>query len=84
MGAISAKTIGNTPVSLMMYVKSCDKAIEKAVKHGATVTQPAEDKFWGDRSGQIKDPFGHLWTFGTVIEVLSVKEVKKRMKAMGM
>lgn len=59
--------LGATPVTLHVYSENCDKAIEKAAKAGATVTMPAQDMFWGDRYGQVQDPFGHLWSFATHI-----------------
>lgn len=82
-GAVSARTLKGSPVINMVYVKDCDKAVAKAVKHGATVTRPAEDQFWGDRNAQIQDPFGHLWTLAQRVEDLSAKEIKKRMAKLG-
>ena len=50
---------------LHLEVPDCDAAIAKASAAGATVTMPAADMFWGDRYGQVKDPFGHQWSFST-------------------
>jgi PhnB protein len=55
--------LGGTGVTLHQYVPDADAAIAKAAAAGATVTMPAQDMFWGDRYGQIKDPFGHTWSF---------------------
>jgi PhnB protein len=54
---------GATSVTLHQYVPNADAAIARAAAAGATVIMPAQDMFWGDRYGQIKDPFGHLWSF---------------------
>ena len=54
---------GPSPVTLHLCVDNCDAAITRAAAAGATVTMPAVDMFWGDRYGQIVDPFGHAWSF---------------------
>lgn len=64
-GGVSRTPSGPTPVTLHLCVKNCDAAIEKAVKAGATVSMPATDMFWGDRYGQVTDPFGHSWSYGS-------------------
>src|SRR6266436_9734080 len=61
MGHPSAETIGASPVSLYVYVPYCDKIFEKAVAEGAKIQRPVEDQFYGDRSGFLRDPFGHYW-----------------------
>jgi PhnB protein len=55
--------LGGSSITLHQYVPSADAAIAKAAEAGATVTMPAQDMFWGDRYGQVKDPFGHTWSF---------------------
>jgi PhnB protein len=55
--------LGATPVTLHQYVPDADASIARAAKAGATVTMPAQDMFWGDRYGQVRDPFGHTWSF---------------------
>jgi uncharacterized glyoxalase superfamily protein PhnB len=67
--------------SFFMYVPKVDKTIEKAVKAGAQVIMPAQDMFWGDRHGRVKDPFGNLWAIASRFEKVSSKEMKVRMKA---
>ena len=53
---------------LHQYVRDCDAAIQRAADAGATVTMPAQDMFWGDRYGQVKDPYGHQWSFATPLK----------------
>lgn len=62
-GGVSRAPAGPSPVTLHLCVPSADAAIAKAAAAGATVTMPAEDMFWGDRYGQVADPFGHAWSF---------------------
>lgn len=62
-GGVSRAPAGPSPVTIHMCVENCDAAIDRAAKAGATVTMAAEDMFWGDRYGQILDPFGHAWSF---------------------
>jgi PhnB protein len=79
MGAISPKTLGGASGFLMIYTEDCDAMIAKAVAAGAKVLQAAKDQFYGDRTGQIEDPFGHRWGIATHLEDLSHEEVKARM-----
>jgi len=76
----SPQTLKGTPVSFTIYVKDADAAFKKAVRAGARVKQPVEDKFYGERAGCVRDPFGHHWTLMTHIEDLTVKEVTRRMQ----
>jgi uncharacterized glyoxalase superfamily protein PhnB len=62
---LSPKSRGGTSVSLHLYVENVDSAFERAVKAGCTVKMPVSDQFWGDRYGQVEDPFGHQWSFAT-------------------
>ena len=73
----SAETLGNSPISIYLYVKDADKTFAKAVKAGATVTMPLADMFWGDRMGNVKDPFGYSWTIATHVKDLTEEEIKK-------
>jgi PhnB protein len=82
MGNRSAESIGGSPVSLYVYVPDCDKIVDKAVAGGAKVLKPTADQFYGDRSGFIQDPFGHLWGIATHKEDVSAEEMKERMKKM--
>lgn len=82
MDKLGPKSRGGSTCSLMIYVPDVDKAFEKAVAAGAEVTRPVEDQFYGDRSGWLKDPFGHEWTISTHIEDVSEEEMNKRMQDM--
>jgi len=82
MGAISATTIGNSPVSLYLYIPDVDRVVEKAAAEGAKILKPVQDQFYGDRSGFIQDPFGHRWGIATHVEEVSESELKARMKKM--
>jgi PhnB protein len=77
-GVLSPQSIGGTPVSIMVYVEDVDGFVSKAVAAGAKVLRPVQDQFWGDRSGQLEDPFGHKWHFATHVEDVSPEEMKKR------
>ncbi len=76
----SPQSLGNSTVVFNLYVKDVDKKIQKALKYGAKLLMPATDQFYGDRSGRIQDPFGHVWVLSTHIEDVSNKEMNKRFK----
>lgn len=82
MGHKSPQTLGGTPVSLMFYVPDVDAHFAKALAAGATVVNPLKDQFYGDRSGTLTDPFGHVWTIATHTEDVSGEEMQRRMAAM--
>ena len=82
MGIHSPETVGGTPVHLLVYVADVDAFTEKAVDEGMEVLNPVEDQFYGDRSGQYKDPYGHIWSFATHIEDVSPEEMNSRAAAM--
>lgn len=79
-GYTSATTIGSSPVSLYIYLPNVDQVVERARAEGGKVLRQVEDQFYGDRSGFIQDPFGHLWGIATHIEDVSPAEMKERMK----
>ena len=81
-GYTSAATIGSSPVSLYVYLPNVDDVMERAKAEGAKVLRPTETQFYGDRSGFIQDPFGHLWGIATHVEDVSPQELKERMKKM--
>ena len=84
MNIRSPKAIGGTPVTLSVYVEDVDGVVERAVAEGATALRPVEDEFYGDRSGQFEDPFGHRWSVATHIEDVSEEEMAARAsEAMG-
>jgi PhnB protein len=69
------------PSGLFLYVENTDKTIAKATKAGAEVLMPAQDMFWGDRFGRVKDPQGNTWGIATHIEDVTPKDMKKRAAA---
>jgi len=77
-GGQSPRTLGGSAVTLHLYVDDADAWFERAVKAGATVEMPLQDMFWGDRYGQLVDPFGHNWSIGSRIEKLTEEEKRKR------
>lgn len=81
MGFVGPETLGGSPVGLCLYVEDVDAAFERAVAAGATVMRPLADQFYGDRSGTLKDPFGHVWTLSTHKEDVSPEEMQRRMEA---
>jgi PhnB protein len=83
VGARSPRTIGGSPVSILLYVDDVDTTFSKAVKAGAKVLRPLGDQFYGDRTGDIQDPFGHVWHVATHVEDVSPEELKKRAAAAG-
>src|SRR5208337_4199626 len=82
MGAKAPGAFGGSPVSLHLYVIDVDATIAKAAAAGATVVNPPEDKFYGDRTGSLRDPFGHTWHIATHIEDVAVEEIERRMASM--
>ena len=80
MGYNGPETIGGTPVSLMIYLEDVDSVFERAVNSGGTVKQAIEDKFYGDRSGTVVDPFGHIWHLSTHTEDVPAEEMERRAK----
>ena len=80
--AVGPKSLKGTSVSLALYVDDVDKAVAKATKAGAKVRQKVSDQFYGDRVGQIVDPFGHVWSLHTRLEAVDPKEMQKRLNGM--
>lgn len=81
MGALSPLALKGTPVTLHIYVDNVDASFDRAVKSGATVKMPVTDMFWGDRYGQVADPFGHSWSIATHMKDLSPEQIMEGMKA---
>jgi PhnB protein len=82
IGARGPRAFGGSPVSLMLYVDDVDATVKAAVAAGATVIRPVENKFYGDRTGTIEDPFGHHWHLATHIEDVPPDEMERRAAAM--
>jgi PhnB protein len=78
MGYRSPSAYKGSPVSLMLYVEDSDEVFNRAVKLGAEVVRELRDEFYGDRSGNIKDPFGHVWTISTHKEDVAEDEMQRR------
>jgi PhnB protein len=76
----SPETLGGSSASLLLYVEDVDTAFERAVEAGATVKEPVENKFYGERAGSLVDPFGHKWMLMTHIEDVPPQEMKQRME----
>ena len=82
MGVVGPKTLGGTPMSINVYVEDSDATFAAAVAAGATALRPVEDQFYGDRSGQFEDPWGHRWGVATHIEDMDDDEIARRAAAM--
>lgn len=80
MGYKSPQSIGGSAVSLMIYVDDVDTVFDRAVEAGGVVQQAIQDKFYGDRTGTLVDPFGHVWHVATHKEDLSMEEMERRAK----
>ena len=78
-GVLGPKALKGSPVTLHIFVKDADAFAERAVAAGAKVTMPIADMFWGDRYGQLQDPFGHNWSVATHVRDLTPAEIKKAM-----
>jgi PhnB protein len=74
----SPQSLGGTAVNILLYVKDVDRVFKQAVSAGAKVTMPLADMFWGDRYGQVTDPFGHSWALATHKEDVPPDELRKR------
>ena len=81
MGCHGPQSLGGTSGSLYLYVEDADRAYTRAVSAGAKADMPVTDMFWGDRWGQLTDPFGHKWSLATHKEDLSSEEMRKRAGA---
>ena len=82
MGASSPKSIGGTPVTVMVYVDDVDTVFARAVEGGATSLRAVEDKFYGDRGGEFEDRWGHRWSVATHIEDVAPDEMARRVAAL--
>jgi PhnB protein len=78
---LSPKSRGGTSVSLFLYVENADALFDRAVKAGCTVKMPMTDQFWGDRYGQVQDPFGHEWSIATHKQDLTEAQIATNAQA---
>lgn len=81
MGCRGPQSLGGTPVGLYLYIEDVDHAFKRAVSAGAKVEMSVAEMFWGDRCGQLTDPFGHKWSLATHKEDLTREELRKRALA---
>jgi uncharacterized glyoxalase superfamily protein PhnB len=81
-GSVGPETLKGTPVVIHLYVKDADSVFDQAVKAGATVKMPIAEMFWGDRYGQLQDPFGHVWSVATHVRDVSFEEMEQAAKTM--
>jgi uncharacterized glyoxalase superfamily protein PhnB len=82
-GVVGPESLGGTTVSLSLIVDDADATIRRAEAAGATVLRPPKDEFYGERTGKLRDPFGHEWHISHVIETLTADEMQRRYDALG-
>ena len=78
----SPQSLGGSSIGLHVYVEDVDALFAQAVDAGAKVVKPVQDQFYGDRTGTLEDPFGHVWFLATHKEDLTPEEIKKRAEAL--
>ena len=78
-GVVSAETLGGSPVKIKLLVADADLLAKQAVAAGAKVLRPVEDQFYGERAGQVVDPFGYTWIISTPKEMVSAEEMQRRL-----
>ena len=81
MGYKSPQSLGGSPVSIMIYVDDVNMTFSQAVAAGGKEQRPVKDQFYGDRSGTLEDPFGHVWHVATHKEDIAPDEMERRAKA---
>ncbi|MGP8032785.1 MAG: VOC family protein [Steroidobacteraceae bacterium] len=82
MGYRSPSSLGGSSVGIMLYVEHVDAMFARAIERGAKLQRAVADQFYGDRSGTLEDPFGHVWTIATHVEDVSPEEIERRVAAM--
>jgi PhnB protein len=78
LGFLGPESIGGTSTSIHLHVDDCDALIARAVEAGAKLIRPASDAFYGERSGTVRDPYGHEWMIGHEIEKVTPEEMQRR------
>jgi PhnB protein len=81
IGSRSPVSLGGTPVSLVLHVPDVDAVVKRAVEAGAKLTRPVANQFYGDRTGGVTDPFGHVWFVATHVEDVPPEEMARRHAA---
>jgi PhnB protein len=82
IGFRSPISLGGSPVTIHVYVDNVDVVFARAVAAGAEARKTVADQFYGDRSGQLVDPFGHVWSIATHVEDIAPEELQKRAEAL--
>jgi PhnB protein len=78
--SVTPEALGGSPVTIHLTVTDVETKFQKAVDAGATVVMPLDDMFWGDRYGELRDPFGHLWSMGQPMREVSEEEIEAAVK----
>jgi PhnB protein len=78
--SVTPEALGGSPVVIHLTVTDVDQKFQRAVDAGATVVMPLDDMFWGDRYGELRDPFGHRWTMGQPMREVSPEEIEKAVQ----
>lgn len=81
MGYLSPSSLGGSSVSILLYLEDVDAVFARAIKAGATAQRDVADQFYGDRTGTLRDPFGHVWTVATHVEDVAPEEMQRRAAA---
>jgi uncharacterized glyoxalase superfamily protein PhnB len=81
-GILGPRSLGGTSFALHLHVADVDQAFAKAVEAGASVLRPLQDQFYGERSGTLRDPFGHEWLLGGHLETVTPEEMQRRYTAL--
>ncbi|MCA9512390.1 MAG: VOC family protein [Myxococcota bacterium] len=74
--------VGGTTVAIHLHVDDADAVLARAESAGGTIVRPAQDHFYGERSGTVRDPFGHEWSVGHSIEAVTPEEMQRRYDAL--
>ena len=82
MGIVGPKALGNTTFIMSLYFADAQAAFDRAIAAGATVKRPLKDEFYGDRNGQLEDPFGHVWSIQQRLKDVSPKKMQKLLDRM--
>jgi len=80
-GIRGPRSLGGSPVTIHLYVEDVDATVARAVAAGAQITRTVQNQFYGDRSGSVTDPFGHVWSVSTHQEDVSTEEIERRAAA---
>ncbi|MFV1362109.1 VOC family protein [Mycolicibacterium elephantis] len=80
--SVTPEALGGSPVTIHLTVADVDAKFQKAIDAGATVVMPLDDMFWGDRYGELRDPFGHMWSLGQRMREVSQEEIDNAVKQM--